>query len=234
MSTLTLSGWAQPADALLSVADNAATFDYSDYASIDLTIKELRKRNPTYVIAWSLGGVVALHAIAAGAIAPKHLTLIGVPFQFVQSAEYPHAMDRLTYERFRSNYARDAVRTKEKFLALIAKGDRDEGRILASLNHHHDVENAARWLPWLEALAGTSSPGGMDVPTLIIHGDRDAIVSHHQAKKLAEILPNAAVSLWEGVGHAPHLHDAARLRTAIDAHRQAEHSSLRAERSNPE
>lgn len=222
MSTLILSGWAQPADALAHITDDAATFDYSDYDTLDAAVDALKKRKPTYAVGWSLGGVVVLKAIASGALAPKHVTLIGVPFQFVQSADYPHAMDRLTYNRFHTNYARDAARTKEKFLSLIASGDRDEARVLQSLRHHHDVENSARWLPWLKMLDSPFSPmgGEIHVPTLIIHGDRDAIVAYQQAKKLAEILPNATVSLWKDVGHAPHLHDALRLRREIAMHRK--------------
>ena len=158
MTTLTLSGWAQPADALAHLEEDAVVFDYSDYASIDLAIEALKQVPHTQCVAWSMGGMVALQAIAAGAIAPSHLTLIGVSAQFVQTPDYRHAMDPFTYRQFRDNYANQPSRTKDRFLALIAKGDRDARRVMQSLRHHHDVENTARWLPWLEELGAVVPP----------------------------------------------------------------------------
>ena len=224
MSTLTLSGWAQPATALTPLAGDTIAFDYSDYENPQLAIEALKNIKHTTCVAWSLGGVVALRAIAAGVIRPAHLTLIGVPYQFVQTPDFSQAMGADTYQKFHANYASNPSRTKERFLGLIAKGDRDEKRILQSLSHHHDVENTARWLPWLGWLGldnlgeirGAALP-----PTLIVHGEQDAIVHPMQAKKLAEIIPQASVSMWSEVGHAPQVHDAQRLRAEIAAHRKA-------------
>jgi len=221
MTTLTLSGWAQPADALAHLADDARVFDFSDYASPETAIAALSNIPHTRCIAWSMGGTLALAAIAAGAIAPRHLTLIGAPYQFVQSADYRAAMDPLTYQRFHDNYQRDPARTKERFLALIAKGDREATRVMRALRHHQDVENTDRWLPWLQHLGTAQAMFANASPTLIIHGAADAIVPAAQGETLAALLPQAQLSLWQGVGHAPHVHDAARLRREIAAHQKA-------------
>lgn len=55
----------------------------------------------------------------------------------------------------------------------------------------------------------------------IIHGMADTIVPVAQATLLAEALPNARVELWDGVAHAPHLHDRARFIEAMGAQRSA-------------
>jgi hypothetical protein len=47
----------------------------------------------------------------------------------------------------------------------------------------------------------------------------DANVPHAQGEKLQQFLPHAQLSSWAEVGHAPHVHDAARLRAEIDCHR---------------
>ena len=224
MSTLTLSGWAQPATALTHFADDTMVFDYSDYNDPDDAIAALKNMPHTHCVAWSLGGVVALRAIARGVIRPCHLTLIGVPYQFVQTTAFPHAMGADTYQKFVENYRTNPSRTKDRFLGLIAKGDRDDRRILQSLAHHTQVENTARWLPWLTWLGAdnVSDVAGANLPpTLIIHGTEDAIVHPAQAEKLREVIPHAAVSLWPNVGHAPHVHDSERLRAEIAAHRKA-------------
>lgn len=220
MSTLLLSGWAQPADALAHLDEDALLFDYSDYPSAAAAIEALAKLNPTNIIGWSLGGNLALRAIGAGALAPQHLTLIGAPMQFVGK----QGMGPETFRLFRESYAADPARTKGRFHALIAKGDMSARQVMELLGHHPNVEETARWLPWLDALGGHEIRSEMLAsapPTLIIHGMNDAIVPIAQGELLANALPNAQLNRWADVGHAPHLHDAARLMREIAEHREA-------------
>lgn len=218
MRRLMLSGWAQPADALKPVAPEALAFDYSAYATPQESFAGLAAfRDAEEVIGWSTGGQLALRAIAAGVLAPRKLTLIGVPYQFV-SGQGILGMDPLTFEQFRTNFATNPARTKNRFHALVAKGDEDASRVLGQLTHHPEVENTARWLPWLDELGRHSLSGTRvsHVPqTLIVHGMSDAIVPHGQAQLLANLLPNATVRLWENVGHAPHLHNPEKLRAEM-------------------
>lgn len=268
MTTLLLSGWTQPVDALAHLEAGATLFDYSAHGNADAAIEQMAKLNPSRVIGWSMGGQLALRAIMARAITPKHLTLIAAPMQFVAdsdtSAAVPPplggrsggglrghdvadkstttqapppqpspdrgggkipAMDPTTFHLFRESYAKDPARTKTRFHGLVAKGDREMKRVMSLLGHHPKVEDVAHWLPWLDDLAAqrldaaalASAP-----PTLIIHGMSDAIVPFVQSEYLARMLPRAQVNGWAEVGHAPHLHDAARLIAEIAAHR-AEH-----------
>lgn len=222
MKTLTLSGWTQPADALArALPGEYDVFDYSDYASPEASFEGLKKHfaHADSVIAWSMGGQLALRAIAAGALKPKQLTLLGVPWRFVGA----EGMGLRTFELFRDNYSADPARTKERFHALVAMGDAHHRRIKRELDHHPKVEDAARWLPWLDELGrhALSVTGFENIPpTLIIHGRGDAIVPHAQARKLYGMLPGATLSVWKDAGHAPHLHDTPRLIQEIQAHRQ--------------
>ena len=222
MRSLILSGWTQPIDALAHIETDAATFDYSDYPTLAAAFDALKNVNHTTCVAWSMGGQIALAAIASGALQVAHLTLIAVPYQFVSDVSVSDAMDPLTFNQFRSNYASNPARTKTRFHGLVAKGDRDFSRVLGALTHHPEVENTARWLPWLDRLA-EGSIAALDLdrvpPTLIIHGAADAIVPVSQAALLAEKLPQVQVHLWPESGHAPHVHDAVRLRAEIAAHR---------------
>lgn len=226
MSILTLSGWAQPADALVRGLSlhHAHRFDYSDYPNAAASFGALAcYAEVDEIIAWSMGAQLALRAVAAGVLRPKHMTLLTAPYQFVSDAVFKGAMDPLTYQQFRDNYTRDPYRTKKKFHALVAKGDQFAKRVQTMLDHHPEVENTARWLPWLNDLGETSL---RDVtfrawpPTLLIYGIEDAIVPIAQADKMPTLLPQAQVARWSGVGHAPHLHDAARVLHEIAAHKQ--------------
>lgn len=223
MRSLILSGWTQPVDALAAIEPEAETFDYSAYHSPEESLAALKKfKHTKCVVAWSMGGQLALQAMAAGVLKPQHLTLIATPYQFVSGGEI-RGMDPLTFEQFRDNYYRDPARTKSRFHGLVAKGDRDFARVHGLLGHHPEVENTARWLPWLDALGAHSLAETKFAhlpPTLLVHGMEDAIVPHTQSELLAKKL-NATLSRWEQVAHAPHVHDAARLRAEIEAHRRA-------------
>jgi len=223
MASLMLSGWAQPANSLRMLDANANTFDYSDH-SPERAIEELKNfKHAQRVIAWSTGGLLAIHAIAQGILKPSHLTLIAAPYQFV-SGNGVKGMDPLTFGQFRGNYETDPARTKSRFHALVAKGDAKTGEVLKQLQHHPEVENTARWLPWLDYLKAHSlAEATLDnlPPTLIIHGMKDAVVPHSQSQLLADKLPQVTLSVWENVGHAPHLHDAERLRAEIVGHQTA-------------
>lgn len=223
MSTLLLSGWAQPADALSHLAPGATQFDYSDYPSFEAAIDALSTLKPSHVVAWSTGGQLALRALVAGAIKPAHLTLIAAPVQFVSAPHGPKGMDPLTYQLFRDSYAKDPTRTRARFHALVAKGDRDARKVMGQLRDHPEVENTDRWLPWLEAMAAhkLDMAGLASIPpTLIIHGMNDQVVPLTQSEALVAHLPNAQLNRWAEVGHAPHLHDAGRLMDEMAAHRR--------------
>lgn len=232
MSTLVLSGWAQPADALAHLIDeaeeNLLLFDYSDYSSLEAVLAALKHVKHRRCIGWSLGGALALEAIAVGALTPTHLTLIATPYQFVQTPEYRPAMDPFTYATFCDNYATNPSRTKERFHALTAKGDLDFKRVLGDLRHHPKVDHASHWLPWLKWLGQQQAPlhekalAALErIPTFIVHGKQDAIVHVQQGIDLEKAMPNASISVWGEAGHAPHLHDAQQLKALIAQHRQA-------------
>lgn len=223
MSTLTLSGWTQPADALTRALGLEATaFDYSDYTSLDEAFAALRPyADSERVVGWSLGGNLAIRAIANGVLRPKKLTLIAAPYQFVSDADFRGGMDPLTYQQFRENYASNPTRTMQRFHALIAKGDTQAKMIMGLLGHHPEVADTGRWLPWLDLL-GSGSLRHTDLtalpPTLLVQGMQDAIVPYAQAEALAARMPQARIDAWEDTGHAPHLRDKLRLTTAMNEH----------------
>ena len=54
-------------------------------------------------------------------------------------------------------------------------------------------------------------------PTLIVWGDRDTICSRAEQERLQRALPQAELSVHEGVGHAPHWEDPARVAAELAA-----------------
>lgn len=217
---LTLSGWTQPAHALSHLIEGAESFDYSDYATPDAAIAALRiHRGRQTVVAWSTGGWLAMQAIAAGTLAPKSLLLIAPPFQFVNGNGFEEGMGPDTFARFRQNYIADPARTSARFHGLVAKGDRDMRAIMEKLEHHPGVTDTARWLPWLDALAGRALHDiRIGTPHItLIHGMNDAIVPVAQSAHIAARHPQMRLETWKDACHAPHLHDTMRFLHTVKA-----------------
>ncbi len=218
MSIIALSGWGQPPDALREAAPGAEHLDYTATGSVDAAIELLAARRPRAVIGWSMGGQLAVRAIEAGAMLPQRLVLIATPFQFIRSQTLPLGMSAATFALFSENYLRNPERTFRKSYALIAHGDSRAAEMEPILAAARARLPQRDWLYWLEALSAYSS-AGVDFsafpPTLLLHGDADAVVDHAQAPAFARALPEARLENFAQCGHAPHWHDTARAQKLI-------------------
>jgi pimeloyl-ACP methyl ester carboxylesterase len=220
MTILTLSGWTQPSDALSRLIPDAVSFDYSDCASMESTFEGLSAyRDTATIVAWSMGGWLTLQAIAEGVLSPKSLLLIAPPFQFVNDAEFSDGMPPDIFTQFRNNYATDPERTSSRFHGLVAKGDRDARGIMAQLEHHQEVTNTDRWLPWLDMLAErTLHETQVTTPNItLLHGVNDAIVPINQSDHILERHAHLTREVWQDACHAPHLHDTPRFLAVVQA-----------------
>lgn len=222
-TTLTISGWAQPHDSLNVLAPDALHLGYEACREIACVGKTIAHKAPSAdrAIGWSLGGTLLMHAIAEKKLQAKQLVLIGGSLQFVASDDFPAGMDRFTFDTFLSNYAKDPVRTARRFSALVAKGDAYQDCIVRTLGFWEESAHKERWLPWLEVLDSYSyrmlDTTGFP-PTLIIHGRNDHVSKIEQAEALAAFIPGSELCIIEACGHAPHLHDQAQVKRAMDEH----------------
>lgn len=211
MNILALSGWGQPYHALEHIAPEA---DHVDY-----TASEIMSEHDA-IIGWSLGGQLAVRAIAAGRAKPKKLVLIAAPFQFVATPEKKLGMPRDQFDKFRDNYAKNPARTLTKAWELIAKNDSKAEHIRTRSGAYDITQEQQRpWLEWLDNLNAFSC----DVldfsdfpPTLLIHGAGDVVVSAEQSHAFAKAIPQAKQFILPESGHAPHWHDEALVRRAIE------------------
>ena len=226
---IALNGWAQPHDGLRALLPTDAWHvPYSDDATIEALWHKLAGQNPGLVVGWSLGGQLAARAVMDGVLRPRKLVLIAAPWCYVATPDYPHGMGPSTYELFLDNYATQPDRTARRFAGLIAHGDSEAARIQAEqASHLSTMTDNARWLPWLKEL-GQWQPDAQAAkllpPTLIIHGHNDGVVPFAQSDEWMRHLPHARLLALPDVGHAPHLHNEARIQRAIaDFTREAAH-----------
>lgn len=215
MSILTVSGWGQHEGALSHLVEHTSLLDYGGMDEEE-TFSAMARAAPRYAIGWSLGGQLLVRAIARGIIAPQKLVLIATPYRFVAVEEGGIGMGRQTYAQFRHNYARHPTRTLMKAHALVAHGDVHA----AQVHHHQGAHHSGHdWLPWLDRLAEFSCEA-LDVstlpPTLLIHGEVDAVIAPDQSHAFAARIPHVKQHFLPHCGHAPHWHDAAQTRSWIN------------------
>lgn len=209
MTVIALSGWGQPADALREVVPHATYIDYAGAASAEAALEMLAEYKPSCVVGWSLGGQMAARAIVEHVWKPERLVLIAAPYRMRNS---------LTLAKFRENFLRDPVRALAKGYSLIAHKDTHGGDVEIHLQAARQRLPEHDWLYWLEELAehGFEPESLAHFPrTVLLHGDRDAVVGLEQSHEFLKALPDAELHIFEGCGHAPHWHDAERVKAFL-------------------
>ncbi len=217
-TTITLTGWGQPAEALQALVPHARPVCYAALADTKRALALIAEEgaNAQTVIGWSLGGQLAVRAIAQGMIHPKKLILIATPYQFVESDTLLLGMKQDTFDTFKHNYAVNPKRTLRKAHALIALGDSKQEQVRHMLEQQ-SIEALLEidWYYWLSELEHFScqSLSYHNFPeTILIHGLQDAVVAPAQLHAFDGRLPKTVIHCIDGgVGHAPHWHDPDRL-----------------------
>ncbi len=219
--TLTLSGWVQPFEALTPLMHDAQAIDYEDAEHPEAVIEQLASHaDLPLAIGWSLGGWLLMLAAARGIIRPHLLVVLAAPVQFVACDAFPHGMAPPLFDQFNTNVRTQPERAARRFAHLIAHGDRHYDRIVPSLEHTPMIASLGwqRWLTHLEAQRHTDIDYRALPPTLFIYGEEDRIVSPQQGRYLHAQTLQSHLAIWPECAHAPHLHDASKLRTLIMEH----------------
>lgn len=200
--TLLLSGWLQAAESLQKLAPDAQMLDYSAYADGESALQAISEIRPDCVIGWSLGGILALHAMQEAQYRPEKIILIGTPYQFMASPEMPSGCSAELFAQIRREYISNPKHYARRFQRLLVHDAEDESKKCLL---HPDAEDAGKWLHWMDYLAdssfhGWSAPYQPEVR--IIHGMKDAVIPVAQAKYWNRIFPQVQVMVLPEMAHA--------------------------------
>ena len=165
---------------------------------------------PAIWIGWSLGGFIALAAAQHHPEQLSKLVLVGATPKYVRSADWPHAMLPSVLAQFAQDVETDYAATFTRFLSLqsAAGEDRDMLRKLRDelFLYGEPAKGALRGgLQLLRDEDRRAVLPGINIPTLVIHGERDRLVPVGAAQYVASHLPDARLEIIPGAGHAPFL-----------------------------
>ncbi|MFT4171429.1 MAG: alpha/beta fold hydrolase [Rhodocyclaceae bacterium] len=167
------------------------------------------------VVAWSLGALLALQLAARHPARTSKLILFGATARFVADDTWPHGLDAPTVDAFEDNFRRAPSRTLQRFVALQALHDARRAQVTDALaasllDAHHHADSLTRGLRCLAVSDLRPQLAQVSAPTLLIHGEHDALMPIGAAHWLASALPDAHLECIADAAHAPFVSDTAR------------------------
>lgn len=164
-----------------------------------------------HVSAWSLGALIALAWVRSHPKQVRKLALIAATPSFAAREDWPWGWSRETLQSFERDLLRDPDRTFKRFLFLQVQGETSPRKSLRALRQTMSetqtpsLGSLAAGLRILKESDLRKEAGQVAAPTLVMHGDRDAVIPVQAARWLAAQMPNASLRIFSGCGHAPFL-----------------------------
>jgi pimeloyl-[acyl-carrier protein] methyl ester esterase len=211
-----LGGWAEKLKS--PILPNSRFLVYRKSSNYQEFSRRIKKQKCNALIGWSLGAQIAIRLASEDIIRPRLLVLIAPPFQFISSKKYPCSISKVAFKCFKIILEASPKQTLMRFAKL------SNNLAMAQM----DLANISSWMPWLKEL-GDFSCDHIDFSnfpkTLIIHGNKDRIVSHKQSQLLNKLIPDSNLHIFKDCGHAPHMHNKTKFDLLIKEHLECKFSN---------
>jgi len=179
---------------------------------------------PIHLCGWSLGAQIAMRWALDCPNQIYRLAVIAATPRFPAAADWQAGSAIGDLEAFAAALHSDYRGTLERFIALQAMGAPEPRRVLADFRRrlaHAQMPDPEALDAGLRILAQTDlrpEVGGLGQPTLILHGERDAVVPEAAGEWLARALPRARLLVIPDAGHAPFVSHEGECAEALLAH----------------
>lgn len=158
---------------------------------------------------WSLGGMVALHLAATRAARPRGLVLIGSTPRFAAADDWPHGTAQEALASFAAELDADPVTLLARFRASMCRSDNAEKRLRRLMSAlpapPSDLTALREGLDILRDTDLREDARRIAVPTLVVHGARDAVVPPGAGDWLAAHIGGARRHVFDDCTHLPFL-----------------------------
>lgn len=164
------------------------------------------------VIGWSMGVQVVLEAFSSIRERVAGIVLVSGTPRFTASDDYPHALPPVEARGMGVRLKRNFAGTMGDFFrGMFGEGELDHDRYQRIVREvviggrqpaPQAVQEALRALQEADQRQCLSE---IDLPVLLVHGDRDTICLPSASRYMAGKISRARLEIMEGVGHAPFL-----------------------------
>lgn len=162
------------------------------------------------LLGWSLGGQVAQQLAITQQLELSRLLLVAATPRFCQTAGWPHGLPGTQLHALERNLGRAYEKTLGDFFRLQFSADEISKQrfreILQFAVRSSCLPVAAEAQKSLRILGQEDLRDrldAIDLPTLVMHGQRDRIIPVAAGEYLAERIPGVQLELLSDVGHAP-------------------------------
>jgi non-heme chloroperoxidase len=160
------------------------------------------------LVGWSMGGVVAMELARKLGEKVSALGLVGTTAGALTDPENPHAEAKLAAEIQAAVKADVRVFTRQLGAMVFKEGTAHPLCTWAISQLQKTPQHVAEAsLAGLYAADLRSQLKTLKVPTAVLHGRHDAILSFAGGEYLAKHIPGARLVAFEQSGHAPHLEE---------------------------
>lgn len=163
---------------------------------------------PHHVVAWSLGGSVAIRLAARHPDMVKDIIFIASTPKFVSADNHQAGIIYDEYEALKKSFIDAPTTTLKAFQALQVVGDENARGILKQLRKyddyaHFDIQELKAGLDMLEQ-DFSAQLDALSCPTYFILGQDDAVINSMHVQYFARQTQSEYV-MWPRVGHVPQL-----------------------------
>ncbi|MDR1367231.1 MAG: alpha/beta fold hydrolase [Candidatus Accumulibacter sp.] len=193
-----------------------------DSIGFEETTRQLSRKIPegALLCGWSLGGMIAIRAAIAFPSRFSGLVLIATSPCFLRKPGWDCAQPPKLLESFATAVEKNAPETLSRFNALLNQGDvhaRDAMRSLArAQNPTPKTASLLRGLEWLRETDLRAEIASLEIPILLIHGEKDPLIPIEAAWWMQKHLRNARLEIIPGAAHAPFVEHSATIARWID------------------
>jgi pimeloyl-ACP methyl ester carboxylesterase len=187
-----ISGWGYPVSALMPLRKELLPrFDAEIHPFTTDPASITPPREPWWLAGWSLGGMLAMEAVANQTLRPQGLLLIASTARFCANSDYDCGVEHIILRQMMSRM----LRHREKVLARFFE--------LAGMVTHSDFsdEELMRGLKLLDEMDLRGELTAINLPVLLVHGTHDHIIPVEASIYLRDHLPDARLLIHEGASH---------------------------------
>jgi pimeloyl-[acyl-carrier protein] methyl ester esterase len=164
------------------------------------------------LIGWSMGAQAALQSFSLIKDRLSALILVGGTPKFIASDDFPHGLPQVEGRGMAIRLKRNFTKTMGEFFhGMFGEGElgREQyQRIARDIVTGEKLPEPGTALATLDTLVTSdlrSLLPGIDLPVLLVHGSRDTVTMPDASRYMAGRMPNAALEIMNGLGHAPFL-----------------------------
>jgi len=216
-----LHGWGQsrqiwkqqqacfPNARILNLPGHGGAADASDWVT---AISEQLPASPSIIIGWSLGGIIAMQLALAAPEKVEALVLVSTTPSFCAKTGWEYGCRDEVLQAFASGIESNSAKTMSRFFALMFQGDdisrqqyNEIARTAFDKSNPPSETGLSHGLELLERCDLRQQFTQIQQPTLVIHGEQDAVIPCSAGQQLAE---GIAHSRWHPItrcGHVPFL-----------------------------